>query len=68
MPFKSETKRPTDLAADFDRQEQVLAQAEAGFATPPPGAAPSPAAAASTAHKEKAAVKANQSAAREAGF
>ena len=31
MPFKSETKRPTDLAADFDRQEQVLAQAEAGF-------------------------------------
>lgn len=68
MPFKSETKRPTDLAADFDRQEQVLAQAEAGFATPPLGAAPSPAAAASTAHKEKAAVKANQSAARDASF
>jgi len=63
-PFKSETKGSGDLAADFDRQERVLAQAEEGFATPPPGAAPSPAAA----HKEKAAVKANQSAARAASF
>jgi len=65
-PFKSETKGSGDLAADFDRQERVLAQAEEGFAAPPPGAAPAPAAA--VAHKEKAAVKANQSAAREASF
>lgn len=62
-PFKSETKGSGDLAADFDRQEEVLAKAQEGFAAPPPGAAPEPAA-----RKPKAAVRANQSAAREAGF
>ncbi len=62
-PFASETKGSGDLAADFDKQERVLAEAQEGFAAPPPGAAPEPAA-----RKPKAAVRANQSAAREAGF
>lgn len=61
-PFASQTKGSGDLAADFDKQERVLAQAQEGFAAPPPGAAPAPAS------KPKAAVRANQSAAREAGF
>jgi Ca-activated chloride channel family protein len=62
-PFESETKGSGDLAADLDKQERVLAQASEGFAAPPPGAAPEP-----EARKPKAAVRANQSAAREAGF
>lgn len=63
LPIESETKGASDIAADFDRQEEVLAKAQEGFAQPPPGVAPAPAA-----RKEKATVRANQSAARAAGF
>jgi Ca-activated chloride channel family protein len=61
-PFQSANKGASDLEADLDRQEKVLAKAEEGFATPP-GAAPAP-----ESHKVKAAVRVNQSEARAAGF
>lgn len=62
-PFQSDSKDASDLEADFDRQEKVLAKAEEGFATPPGAPEPAP-----ESHKVKAAVRSNQSEVRSAGF
>lgn len=61
--FSSATRGRSDLAADFERQERVLAEAESFAAAAPaakPGAAPPP--------KTKASVRANQETAHELAF
>ena len=62
-PFSSVTRGRDDLAKDFDRQERVLAEAEASAAAAPPAepGAPPPA-------KAKASVRANQESAHELAF
>jgi Ca-activated chloride channel family protein len=62
-PFESATKGSDDLKDDFDRQEQALAAAEAEVAPGPAGKPVAP-----QSRRAKAAVRTNQSIARDATF